>query len=379
MVNKTKQMSQMENYIFTLLKLGIGTISAEEEAVGELKNLTINQWKDLMSLAEVQGVAAIIFDGIQKVYAKNQKEMVAIKESPSEWMQFVFECTGVMAQYEQRSKQQKEVVSRLSEIWDGENIRMMVFKGQANAALYPIPEHRATGDIDCWLFGDAEKGDEVIKQHGAAVDFNWYRHSKISFMDETIENHRVMSHTRGSKKHKEMEYELREMANAVKLLAIDGCGKALMPSAQFNACFLTYHGLHHFLSEGLRMKQILDWAVFLQKEQDKVNWPQFNEFCQRYKLDKFAAVMNYIALEMLGVELSSPHIKTDGTYANKVISSTLYDDDYLFNSGKSDWAVRWLLVKNMFIRDRWKYHDVAQQNIMKQLWQNAVGFVFDRE
>ena len=90
---------------------------------------------------------------------------------------------------------------------------MMVFKGQANAALYPKPEHRAVGDIDCWLFGDAEKGDEIAKAHGAEVSFDWYRHSKIDYKGETIENHRVMSHTRGSKAKQAMENDLRFMVH----------------------------------------------------------------------------------------------------------------------------------------------------------------------
>ena len=264
-------------------------------------------------------------------------------------------------------------------MWLSEGIRMMVFKGQANAALYPKPEHRAVGDIDCWLFGDAEKGDEIGKAHGADVLFDWYRHSKIVYKGETIENHRVMSHTRGSRKKQEMEEELRLMVQGEGLEVIDGCGKALKPSPQFNACFLTYHGLHHFLSEGLRMKQIVDWAMFLKKEQDKVDWKAYWGFCERYKLVRFAGVMNYIASEYLGVETNT-NLTNDTNIivlSEKVLRSTLYDDDYLFNSGKSDWTVRWSLVKNMLTRDRWKYRDVAQENVLKHLWQNVIGFLFE--
>ena len=103
-------------------------------------------------------------------------------------------------------------------------------------------------------------------------------------------------------------------------------------------------------------------------------------------------MMTYIAAEYLGVEtntnltkvqLDGPKGKVNDTnikvLAEKVMQSTLYDDDYLFNSGKSDWMVRWLLVKNMFTRDRWKYRDVAQENVLKHLWQNATGFLFDKD
>ena len=137
------------------------------------------------------------------------------------------------------------------------------------------------------------------------------------------------------------------------------------------------------------MKQILDWAMFLQKEQDMVDWDDYWEFCKRYKLERFAALMNMIATEQLGVkfhtnsqDLRNERAKlefTDSTememLAEKVLQSTLYDDDYLFNSGKSDWTVRWLLVKNMFTRNRWKYRDVAQESVLKHMWQSAMGFL----
>ncbi len=114
-----------------------------------------------------------------------------------------------MSLYEQRSSSQKKVIAELVNIWASEGIKTMIFKGQSNASLYPVPDHRASGDIDCWLSGDAEKGDDIMARHGAVVDFKWYRHSKISFRGETIENHRVFTHTRGNKRNKLMEKNMR--------------------------------------------------------------------------------------------------------------------------------------------------------------------------
>ncbi len=372
-------MVKVENILFSLLRLGIGTTAPDDSAAKELLRLSMEQWKAVMGQAEKQGLAAIVFDGVQRLYDTYGKEIGAAKNQYAEWMQWVFTCTGMMSQYEQRSLAQRKVIAELADILAKEGISMMVFKGQANASLYPNPIHRPTGDIDCYLFGQAEQGDAILKKQGGMVDNSWYRHSKILFKGETIENHRVMGHTRGSKKKKEMEKGLWFMVNGSRLKVIEGCGKALMPSAQFNACFLTYHGLHHFLSEGLRMKQIVDWAMFLKEEQNKVDWPAFNDFCERYQLNHFAVVMNYIATTYLGVNLNCEGIITDGTHAERILQSTLYDDDYLFNSGKSNWQVRWQLVKNMLVRDRWKYRDIAQQSAWRHLWEQAKGFLLKEE
>lgn len=385
--------TQKSQFILSLLKLGIGTESVHDsqgtvnDSVKDLLQLSWQKWQEVMALAERQGVLAIAVDGLQVLMEAHRGEILAVKENPEEWQMWLLENIGQLTQYETLNHQQRKVIAELSEMWAAEGIRMMVFKGQANAALYPKPEHRAVGDIDCWLFGDAEKGDDIAKAQGAEVSFEWYRHSKISFHDETIENHRVMSHTRGNRKKQEMERELRKLAKPHTDNSF--IGKAMRPSAQFNACFLTYHGLHHFTSEGLRMKQILDWAMFLQKEQDMVDWDDYWEFCKRYKLERFAAVMNMIATEQLGVvfhtnsqDLRNERARlefTDSTememLAEKVLLSTLYDDDYLFNSGKSDWTVRWLLVKNMLTRNRWKYRDVAQESVLKHMWQSTMGFL----
>ena len=325
---------------------------------------------------------AVAFDGVQKLYDAHQKDIRAAKDNAQGWMQMVFGCTGTMTQYEQMNLQQQKVIRKVADLWKKDGISMMVFKGQANGSFYPKPLHRASGDIDCYLFGEADKGDQLLADKGAAVENKWYRHSKISYQGETIENHRVLSHTRGSKTKKRMEKELVALLNSTGMSRIEGCGEALQPPAQFNAHFLIYHALHHFTSEGLKLKQILDWAVFLHTQQDNVDWQVFNDFCQRYRLDRFAAVMNYIAEYFLGVEChtdSTDNTVGIGEWAEKVLQSTLYDDDYLFNSGKSDWTVRWLLVRNMLGRDRWKYEDIAQENIWSHLWHSATGFLMEKD
>lgn len=375
-------MTQIAQMILSLIRLGVGTAGASDNGCAALLNLPMEQWRQMMALAERQGVAAVAFDGVQKLYDAHQKDIRTAKDNAQGWMQMVFGCTGTMTQYEQMNLQQQKVIRKVADLWKKDGISMMVFKGQANGSFYPKPLHRASGDIDCYLFGEADKGDQLLADKGAAVENKWYRHSKISYQGETIENHRVLSHTRGSKTKKRMEKELVALLNSTGMSRIEGCGEALQPPAQFNAHFLIYHALHHFTSEGLKLKQILDWAVFLHTQQDNVDWQVFNDFCQRYRLDRFAAVMNYIAEYFLGVEChtdSTDNTVGIGEWAEKVLQSTLYDDDYLFNSGKSDWTVRWLLVRNMFGRDRWKYEDIAQENIWSHLWHSATGFLMEKD
>jgi hypothetical protein len=146
----------------------------------------------------------------------------------------------------------------------------------------------------------------------------------------------------------------------------------------FNALFLTYHACIHFVSEGLRLKQVLDWVMFVKVHQEEVDWKALHTMCVEYKLDRFLSVMNAIAVEGFGVEKKATKMVCESPYVEKVMNSILYDDDYIFNTTEGNWQQRFHIVSNM-IKYRWKYRDIYQQSIVSQLWTNIVGFIFRTE
>ena len=107
-------------------------------------------------------------------------------------------------------------------------------------------------------------------------------------------------HTREGKKSKQLNQVLFD---ALKVKNFDQLSEmeVLLPPPMFNALFLTYHALTHFLEEGLRLKQILDWAMFLKHGADKVDRGEFYFFCDKFHFRRFADVMNDIAVRYLGV------------------------------------------------------------------------------
>lgn len=161
----------------------------------------------------------------------------------------------------------------------------MVMKGQANGAFYPKPEHGNSGDIDCYLFDNYALGNEIARQEGAKVDESWYKHSVINYKGETFENHQYFVHTRDGKRGKRLNQELveqlKDKSEAIRVIP----GTVVeMPPVQWTAMFLTHHACAHFISEGLRLKQILDWAMFLKAHQNDVDWKAFYVFCARNHL-----------------------------------------------------------------------------------------------
>lgn len=430
----------MEKELFALLRLGLGTSTTKEENLSDFIVLSAEKWAQLGDMARKQGVLGIMLDGVEGL--EGTKYGLTRGLTPNQKLEWI----GEVLQIEQRNRRQVEVMNDLAGKWKINGCRVMIMKGQANGTMYPKPEHRSPGDIDCYLFNcninpndnlndDKEAyriGNDIARAAGAKVDESWYKHSVISYKGETFENHQFFVHTRDGKRGKRLEKELedvlaestenlerkghtepttnREQSSLLELPRCEGgrrsqstestenltsyflplTSNTVMPPVQWTAMFLTYHACAHFVSEGLRLKQILDWTMFLKALQGDVNWEAFWGFCERNHLKVFAEAMNTIARRWFRVCLADNadiYCHTESTentesfespYAERIMKSALYDEDYVFNSGKSGWANRLHLVRNMF-RYRWKYEEVYQTSVWKQLWWYACGFLFKTE
>ena len=55
----------MKRSLLSILRLGLGTTTTADEKSQQLLHLSIDQWREMMALAEQQGVLAIVVDGLQ--------------------------------------------------------------------------------------------------------------------------------------------------------------------------------------------------------------------------------------------------------------------------------------------------------------------------
>lgn len=368
---------QIEDALFLAIRLGLRTQQPSDSALRQIAALDGPAWRQLRDMANKQGMSAIALDGIHALCARYGQDQVAPLGQLAKWRKFVRKWSQTFTDMEMMNSQQAKVTLDLASIWSDAGCRVMVMKGQANGVFYPHPNHRSPGDIDCYLFENYTRGNEIARNAGADVDENWYKHSSIQFKGETFENHQFFVHTRDGRRSKAMEKELEKELCVEEWRTMHNT-PILLPPPQWNAMFLTYHALAHFLSEGLHLKQLADWAMFLHAEQERVDWPRFYEFCNRYHLRRFADATTDIAIRYFGVKIRVNGITSDSIYTNHILHNTLYEDDYVFSTGKSGWHNRWHLVINLF-KYRWKYRDICEMNPIRQLWYYASGYIFKTE
>lgn len=363
----------MEKNLFVLLRLGLNNSVIDKEDYSEIAQFTHDQWKNLISMSFKQGVEGVVFDGAMCLLKYDKNISLGTPELRKLRLQW---STNIIA-LEDRNNKQIQCLKEMGNIWNVNGCRMLLFKGQANGLYYPYPIHRSTGDVDCYLFEGYERGNSIAKSIGANVDASWYKHSKICYKNEMFENHQYLITTRGGKKSKLLNQTLCSLLEEDSFATYPD-SEVLLPPVMFNALFLTCHGFAHFLSEGMRLKQILDWAMFLKAEQHNVEWNRLYQICDDFKYLRYLHAMNQIAVSYLGVEIANKQIQLESPFFDKIMHSVLYDDDFVFSSGNGGWKDRFHLLKNMY-KYRWKYQQIYQRSIVEQLYYHVSGFLFHTE
>lgn len=367
-----------EQIFFLLLRLGLQTESPQDVDHSEIKALSSEDWQWLKDMATQQGVLAIIFDGLRALTDSVGTDSILGEVDRGWWRNYILGLYSFTQVVERNNAKQMEVIKELASVWYRSGCQMMLMKGQANGIYYPQPNHRQPGDVDVYFLGGYyERANQVARGMRTKVDESWYKHSQIIYRGEMFENHQFFVHTRDGGESKHLNSELTALTE-VEQYSFMPETYIYLPPVAFNALFLTYHAMAHFLEEGLKMKQVVDWAMFLEKEQNNVDWKAYYQSCERYHLHRFADAMTTIAIKYLGVNVTTQEIKNKSPYADRLLHSTLYDNDYVFSSGEGGWRNRLHIVRNLF-KYRWKYRDIYQRPILKQLYYYATGYLFKTE
>lgn len=366
----------------TLTKIELALLSAVRTALSgqpfehELFcSLSPDDWEALQKLSAQQGLQAVVHDALNDGDGGGSAGLDIPQQVAIKWM---LGADSVERNYDRQIAVGKSV----AEILAGGGIPSVVLKGLAVGTFYPRPEHRECGDIDLYS-GEAHlQVDSLMASHGALVKDDYYVHSHILYRGVTIENHRFFNPVRGNRERKALERHFRKLVRNGDTLYVSGT-KLVVPPADFNALFLTMHAMKHFIYEGIRLRHVADWAMFLKAEQSKVDWKQFYIWTDRMHFTKFANALTYIAVQHLGLELAAHELSAavsalsvEGD-ADMILEDILRSDNSVNNRGYSLWRKRLELVRNA-AGSLWKYHRICHRSALVELSKTAFGMFFGR-
>lgn len=275
---------QYSNKVFlSLVRLGI---DHRAETLSDSVN-----WNEVQVLAERQGLAAVLVDGIEQL--PNSKRPP--KDLLLQWI------GEVIQNYEHRYEQYCNVLAEMSSFYRVHGIKMMALKGYGCGLNWPKPNHRPCGDIDIWQFGKQKEADDLIaKEKGIKVDTSHHHHTVFYWRDFMVENHYDFVNVHGHRSNAELEKVFKELG-ADDSHFVDVYGETVyLPSQNLHALFLIRHMASHFAAAEISLRQVLDWAFFVKRHTKEIDWEWLFRVLDKYHMRDFFNLINAICVDDLG-------------------------------------------------------------------------------
>lgn len=165
----------IERLFFELLRVSIGVSGCLS------KTPTNEEWKALYDMAKKQSLVGVCFAGVQKLVEQQQtpEEMLYLT-----WM-------GMAAKIQQRNEVVNHQCVEVQKMLADKGFRSCIFKGQANASLYPknLETMRQSGDIDIWIEGGRDCVVELVQSIAPTKEIR-ETHAQLNVFDDTeVEAH----------------------------------------------------------------------------------------------------------------------------------------------------------------------------------------------
>ena len=243
-------MLKQQKIFFDFLQFCIGSA---KEIPGSLKEV---DWKELYAIAKKQALLGVLFFGIRRL----PKELAPEQKLLMQWM--------VMA--EQIRKQNIRLFQdsvKVCKNFENEGFANCILKGQGNALLYPDPYMRTPGDIDIYLAGGRKR---VMKYVNKVCPNQVMRYHHVDFpvMKTAIEVHFTPSYMffpiHNSRMQKWFKEVMGEQCNH-RVSLPDGYGEIHVPQVSFNVIYILSHLHRHIFTEGIGLRQLLDYYFVLLK------------------------------------------------------------------------------------------------------------------
>ena len=282
----------MTTFLIITIKAGIGI-----ETIPKIQEVIC--WPEVYRMAAQQGVAAIAWDGVQRLMNEGviTKEQAPDRVTKLQWALST-------DQTEKRYNKQRCVITKLAEMYGAEDIKMLILKGYGLSRMYPIPEHRSCSDIDIWLFGEQQRADDILRQQlGINIDEDKHHHTVFHIDGVMVENHYDFLNIHAHRSNRDIEERLKLLAEQPETIEIDG-HIVYRPNANCHALFLLRHAAAHFAAVEIVLRHVIDWAMFVKHSHNDIDWSWLREVCRIHNMDLFLDAMNALASELCDIDIS---------------------------------------------------------------------------
>ena len=281
-------MKAQQRIFFDFLRFCIG---AAEEIPESVKDAN---WKVMYDIAKKQALIGVLFHGIQQL----PKELAPEGDLLMTWM-------GMAQRIKLQNMRLFMDSTKVCKNFKDAGFRNCILKGQRNALLYPDPYMRTPGDIDIYLHGGRNR---VMKYVDGVCPNQVMRYHHVDFpeMKTPIEVHFTPSYMFFPVHNRRMQRWFGKVmdlqcSNVVTLP--DGYGEITVPTMSFNVIYILSHLYRHVFTEGIGLRQLIDYYFVLMKSEERrvKNQTALQHELKHLGLWKFAKAVMYVLHKTLGL------------------------------------------------------------------------------
>ena len=251
-------------------------------------------WDGIFRLADVQTVTPVLLDGVA-LLPKSTHPPLAVK----------MRKIGEMQQVERTNMLHLRVMGKIHRALADRGIADVYMKGQVTAMRYPAPLHRQPGDIDFVVGGeDFPAVLQALSEMGKVDAGMVHEHHGMAWIDGVaVEPHYKVHNFQRPSTDKAMQAMFYEVfPQQTVTVDMDGCSMPVFPPT-FESVFLISHMVNHVYEEGLGMRQVIDYAMFLNRCGNDIDVRKHDEWLGRMRMRRAWRIFTCVCVEYLGLRM----------------------------------------------------------------------------
>ncbi|MDE7375634.1 MAG: nucleotidyltransferase family protein [Muribaculaceae bacterium] len=253
-------------------------------------------WRVIAALAKKHTVQGIIIESVEYL----PEHLCPSAETYAKMQRFALGLIQANAVVD-------KTVARLVSFFEPYGIHGVLLKGQGVARYYRKPPMRHNGDIDFYVGKKNYKkavavcNEKLVKEKNDCGETD--QHFAFFIGKIPIELHRLATRVYSPRRNKRMQrwiVDQLEHSPDRRALAIDGV-EVTLPSYDFDAIFIFYHGWRHFITGGIGLRQLCDWAMVFWSHYDDIDIERLIENIHAFGITNGWKLFACIAVEHLGL------------------------------------------------------------------------------
>lgn len=246
-----------------------------------------NELEDLLYLAQIHSLGPVIYHMLQG----QRKQLMEQKPELFQRMQRAYHSAVYMSVTQEASR------TEIEETFKRAGVKLVFFKGAQLRELYPVPELRTMGDMDCLIRQeDRAKAHALMCQLGYQCEIDdepvWmYRRDAV-----VIEMHTLLA---AKDIGNGVDYESFFSDAMEHVVKKDGL---MYLEREYHLCYLIYHIAKHLCSTGAGVRMIADIAAALRFYGDTMDWEGLKCLLEASHLHETALAIYGLCHKWFGVE-----------------------------------------------------------------------------